>query len=168
VNNNVRAQQGLSSIAMVVIVVVIVLVGGIIFYLTKNNTDQSIPASSQEIGGAEMPIATISNMPMMKQGSSVVPTQSAVATKEPALTADNFTQSGNLINASGSTGAWLLMYEEPSNPAAQAVLLFDQSSKCDLGSGLGPCDEDKFTVGDRVTVSGKEKAGVVTVNTLTK
>jgi len=73
----------------------------------------------------------------------------------------NFAKTGNLtVNNYGTVdGIWFLVYEVPGNPALTAQLSFDSNSICkNLNSS---CTD--LTIGERVSIKGIEKSGIVLV-----
>lgn len=91
--------------------------------------------------------------------------------KSPSLT-ENFDKRGNLTDWDSKlekeTGSWILLYDEPGRLAIAANLVFDNSSKCDLGNGEEICDKSKFELGTTARVQGVEEGGKVKVTKLTK
>jgi len=74
----------------------------------------------------------------------------------------NFSKTGNLLDRE----EWILLYEEPGNPAIDVSLKFTPASRCDLGNGESACDTSQFENGSLVTVKGHREDKEVTVATL--
>ncbi len=74
--------------------------------------------------------------------------------EDPTLTptpGPDFSEQGNLVKPQDD---WVLVYEEPGQPALTVVLEFDEESRCDLGDGFEECDWEQFENGMRVEVTG--------------
>jgi hypothetical protein len=76
----------------------------------------------------------------------------------------NFSQTGNLVKQGGK---FVLVYDQPGNPAATVNLVFTSSSVCDFEKG-GFCDERLFGQGERVRVDGNREGDTVTVVGITR
>lgn len=76
-----------------------------------------------------------------------------------------FSAMGNLMKSNPGfvPGVWYLAYEKPGNPGMIAQLLLNASSSCTISGRVSSCAKANLAVGDRVTVDGIEKDGVVTV-----
>ena len=150
--------------AALLILIILLVVGAIVVY-----------------GGAKI-IKKPINLPgiQLPTGSSSEETSAPIEEAEQDLDesdsqpvlVENFDKTGNLTdwdaNAERQTGNWVLLYEAPGRPAITANLVFNASSKCDLGSGEEVCDKSKLELGSTARVQGNEKNGVVTVIKLTK
>jgi hypothetical protein len=75
------------------------------------------------------------------------------------LTPINFSRNGNLLDREG----WILLYEEPGNPAIDVTLKFTQNSRCDFGRGELPCETSDFRNGSRVEIEGNQSGKEVSV-----
>lgn len=102
--------------------------------------------------------------PAETQGELEIPKKEQETTEPLKVVGVNFSQAGNLLNKEG----WILLYEEPGNPALDVNLKFTNDSLCDLGKGELPCDTSKFEHGSRVQVEGNKSGKEVTVVKLKK
>lgn len=77
--------------------------------------------------------------------------------------AANFSDNGVLLS---DAGGWVILYEEPGQPALNANLVFDANSQCDTGGGLGACNTAAFTHGTDIDVTGYLSGNNLTVHQL--
>ncbi len=71
---------------------------------------------------------------------------------ESTVTKVNFDDTGVLQQ--DESGDWVLLYEDEDGDANTAVLVFENASLCDMGSGIGYCEETLFEDGSDVIVEG--------------
>ena len=128
--------------ALVVLVLGVLLVGGLgLYFLSKRVKDTSM----------EMQDTQVEDMPKEVDLPIAVP---------------NFKKEGTLLIVADLSGNWIILHDEPGNPAASKILKLDSESMCNYGKREEVCNKEKFTYGTQIELVGVEKDGQVTVVTL--
>jgi len=153
--NKLKDQKGAVSIIVIVILIIVVIGVGYIAYQPFNKKSTLLSV-----------IPLISKKPEISE-------QASEPTLQPTISVEvNFSEEGNILNWDSQTESytqdWTLLYEKPTNPALSVMLIFNESSVCDLGQGEGICDKSLLNNGDRAKVDGFNSNRQVTVINLKK
>jgi len=84
----------------------------------------------------------------------------------------NFSRTGTILNWDTESETyskdWILLYEDPGNPAKSIGLVFDEESVCNLAKENMPCNKDLLNNGDSAMIEGHKQDNQLTVIKLQK